>query len=173
MFRVISHSKTASRSLSYLLGMTVIILAFSVMFTAKPLPQVTEWIREVLGYSFVILTGILVFAVLFSWVKLTSEKDEKFDLWMTSGMQAANGIMTLALTYTLLGISLGIASLSGKALTPETVQPAIQEMTTNFSLAFMTTVIGLPLSALLRGLLVITVTRMQGANVRSMQERIK
>ncbi|MBI77456.1 MAG: hypothetical protein CMM53_06710 [Rhodospirillaceae bacterium] len=170
MLRVISHGRTASRTLSYMLGLTVILLAISVIFTAKPLPEVTDWLRDVLGYSFLGLTGILVFVVFFCWIKLISEEKENFEVWMISGIQAANGIMTLALTFTLLGISLGIASLSGKALTPETVQPAIQEMTTNFSLAFMTTVIGLPLSAILRGLLIITDAKQRKIDRSSIKE---
>ncbi|MBD21004.1 MAG: hypothetical protein CMM37_08200 [Rhodospirillaceae bacterium] len=170
MLRVISHGRTASRTLSYMLGVTVILLAISVIFTAKPLPEVTDWLRDVLGYSFLGLTGILVFVVFFCWIKLISEEKENFEVWMISGIQAANGIMTLALTFTLLGISLGIASLSGKALTPETVQPAIHEMTTNFSLAFMTTVIGLPLSAVLRGLLIVTDARQRGIDQNSIKE---
>ena len=170
MLRVISHGRTASRTLSYMLGVTVILLAISVIFTAKPLPEVTDWLRDVLGYSFLGLTGILVFVVFFCWIKLISEEKENFEVWMISGIQAANGIMTLALTFTLLGISLGIASLSGKALTPETVQPAIQEMTTNFSLAFMTTVIGLPLSAILRGLLIITDAKQRKIDRSSIKE---
>ena len=153
-----------------MLGVTVILLAISVIFTAKPLPEVTDWLKDVLGYSFLGLTGILVFVVFFCWIKLISEEKENFEVWMISGIQAANGIMTLALTFTLLGISLGIASLSGKALTPETVQPAIQEMTTNFSLAFMTTVIGLPLSAVLRGLLIVTDARQRGIDQNSIKE---
>ena len=170
MLRVISHGRTASRTLSYMLGVTVILLAISVIFTAKPLPEVTDWLKDVLGYSFLGLTGILVFVVFFCWIKLISEEKENFEVWMISGIQAANGIMTLALTFTLLGISLGIASLSDKALTPETVQPAIQEMTTNFSLAFMTTVIGLPLSAVLRGLLIVTDARQRGIDQNSIKE---
>ena len=61
----------------------------------------------------------------------------------------------LALTYTLFGISLGIGSLAGQGLTPETVESVIRNLTASFSLAFMTTVIGLPLSALLRAALVV------------------
>ena len=78
------------------------------------------------------------------------------DYWFAVGMQAANGVTTLALTFTLLGISLGIGSLAGQTLTPETVQTVIRDLTANFSLAFMTTVVGLPVSAGLRALLVIS-----------------
>ena len=68
---------------------------------------------------------------------------------------AAHGVATLALTYTLFGISLGIGTLAGQGLTPETVQTVIRDLTASFSLAFMTTVVGLPLSAALRTILVV------------------
>tara|TARA_B100000683_G_scaffold220295_1_gene217084 strand:- start:1019 stop:1255 length:237 start_codon:yes stop_codon:yes gene_type:complete len=74
-------------------------------------------------------------------------------------MQTANGVTTLALTFTLLGISLGIGGLAEQNLTPETVQTVIRDLTANFSLAFMTTVVGLPMSAILRALLVVSHNR--------------
>jgi hypothetical protein len=74
---------------------------------------------------------------------------------MLSGLQACNGIATIALTFTLLGISLGIGSLSHGGLTPETINDIIAELTNYFSMAFMTSVIGLPLSAVLRTLLIL------------------
>jgi hypothetical protein len=80
-------------------------------------------------------------------------------MWFEAGVQAANGVTTLALTFTLLGISLGIGTLAGQELTPETIQPVIRKMTANFSLAFMTTVIGLPISALLRSMIIVTHAR--------------
>ena len=85
--------------------------------------------------------------------------DEAYQPWLVAGIQAANGVATLALTYTLLGISLGIGSLAGQELTPDTIQGVIKVLTENFSLAFMTTVVGLPTSALLRSLLLVTDAR--------------
>lgn len=78
-------------------------------------------------------------------------------------MQASNGITTLALTYTLFGISLGIGTLSEATLTPDTIHEVIRALTANFSLAFMTTVVGLPVSALLRSLLAVTHARIEAA----------
>jgi hypothetical protein len=48
-------------------------------------------------------------------------------------------------------------------LSPETVRVVIREMTANFSLAFMTTVVGLPVSAVLRSILMIGMARRPGA----------
>jgi hypothetical protein len=76
--------------------------------------------------------------------------------------KAANGIATLALTYTLLGISLGVGTLAEQELTPETVRHVIRGLTSQFSLAFMTTVVGLPTAAVLRTLLVVTHARQRG-----------
>jgi hypothetical protein len=83
------------------------------------------------------------------------DDDEAADFWLITGVQLAGGVATLALTYTLFGISLGIGSLAGQGLTPETVQGVIRDLTASFSLAFMTTVVGLPLSAVLRTTLVV------------------
>jgi hypothetical protein len=71
-------------------------------------------------------------------------------------------VSTVALTYTLLGISLGIGSLAGRPLDPTTIQPIITELTRYFSLAFMTTVVGLPTAAALRALVLITDARRDG-----------
>jgi len=81
------------------------------------------------------------------------------DFWQSVALQAAGAVTSLALTFTLLGISLGIGSLAGQPLTPDTVQDVIQELTANFSLAFMTTVVGLPSATLLRAVAVIAGNR--------------
>ena len=63
---------------------------------------------------------------------------------------------SLALTCTLLGISLGIGSLSGHELNPTTIPQVIKGLTEHFAMAFMTTVIGLPVSAALRSALLVS-----------------
>ncbi|MBB42783.1 MAG: hypothetical protein CMM44_03355 [Rhodospirillaceae bacterium] len=156
MFADVFEMKMVFRAMSYMLGTIIIFLAVFFMFTDFHIYQTLNWVREMLGYSFLILTMTLSLIAIYCWLKISSEKQSEHKFWMAIGLHSANGIMTLALTYTLLGISLGIGSLSGKSLSPETVQIAVQEMTTNFSLAFMTTVIGLPLSTILKAFLIIT-----------------
>ena len=139
------------------LGGIAIVLAIAALITSANASEITDWAREVLGWTFVVLLGTLVFVALFSWVRLISDHtDGDGYVWLEIGIQAANGVTTLALTYTLLGISIGIGSLAGQDLTPDTIQGVIRTMTANFSMAFMTTVVGLPVSALLRSLLVVT-----------------
>ncbi|MBK19965.1 MAG: hypothetical protein CMM52_14125 [Rhodospirillaceae bacterium] len=150
---------TTSRALSYFLGAGAVTLAAAVILTAQPVAQIAEWAQNVLGWAFVVLLSSLILITLFSWVRMLSDDASDDTVWFETGVQAANGVTTLALTFTLLGISLGIGTLSGQELTPETIQPVIRKMTANFSLGFMTTVIGLPVSALLRGLIVITHAR--------------
>jgi len=74
-------------------------------------------------------------------------------------VQSANAIATPALAYTLLGISLGIGSLAGQDLNPDTVSAIIPVRTENVSMAFMTTVVGLPVSAVLRAVLLVAYSR--------------
>lgn len=147
----------ASQTASYLLGGTVILLALAVMTTSTSLTDIAGWAWDVLGLSFALLLGALVFLALFCWVKVNRARTGEGALqpWLATGIQAANGIATLALTYTLLGIALGIGGLAGQSLTPDTIQEVIRGLTENFSMAFMTSVIGLPTSAFLRSLLLI------------------
>jgi len=151
---------SGSRATSYLMGALAIALAVAVLATSQSATDIAAWAREVLGWTFVALLAALVFLALFSWVRLLG--DGPSEVWFEAGVQAANGVTTLALTFTLLGISLGIGTLADQELTPETIQPVIRRMTANFSLAFMTTVIGLPVSAVLRSLIVVTHARNRG-----------
>lgn len=159
MHAVLHHFDTGSRAVGYLLGGVAIALAVAALITSASAAEITRWAHEVLGWSFVALLGALVFVALFAWIRMISNHAGDDDVWPEIGIQAANGVTTLALTYTLLGISLGIGSLAGQDLTPDTVQAVIRRMTANFSLAFMTTVIGLPVSAALRSLLIVTLAR--------------
>ncbi len=61
---------------------------------------------------------------------------------------------------------LGIGSLAEQGLSPETVQSVVRELTRHFSLAFLTTVLGLPTSAALRALLLVTEARLEARQTR-------
>ena len=150
---------STSRAVSYMFGGLAVALAVAVLMTSNNVTDIANWAREVLGWSFVVMLTSLVFLALYSWVRMLQMKGAGDEVWFEAGVQAANGVTTLALTFTLLGISLGIGTLAGQELTPETIQPVIRKMTANFSLAFMTTVVGLPISALLRSLIVVTHAR--------------
>ena len=146
-----------SKATSVLLGGTVVVLAVGIAATATSPAEVASWAGRMFGPSFLVLFAGLILASVFCWLKLIAQPGRK--LWLQAGLQAANGLTTLALTYTLFGISLGVGSLAEHTLTPETVQVIVRELTAKFSLAFMTTVVGLPASAVLRTLLLITHAR--------------
>ncbi len=160
--RAIGHALGAgSRAASYMLGAGVLALAAIIATTAASTTDVAAWAWDVLGATFIALLGGLIFVAILSWVKLADRHcpPETARTWLEAGVQAANGVTTLALTFTLFGISLGIGSLADTPLTPETIHGVIRTLTANFSLAFMTTVVGLPVSALLRALLLVTHAR--------------
>jgi hypothetical protein len=150
LFRTLGHGSQAA---SYVLGALAIgTAAVSALLAVEP-ADIAAWTLDVLGVGFVALLGVLVLAAAYALVRLhaaPAAAEAEGRLWLQVGLQASAGVATLALTFTLLGISLGIGGLAGQELTPETVQPVIRDLTANFSLAFMTTVIGLPLSAGLR-----------------------
>ena len=153
-----------SEAFSYIVGVMVIAAALGAFFLSGDVSIVAKWALKNLGVGFILMLTALVFTAFFSLVRIktASEKHDQRQYWYLVGMQAANGVTTLALTFTLLGISLGIGGLAEQNLTPETVQGVIRDLTANFSLAFMTTVIGLPLSAILRAMLSISHTKLTG-----------
>lgn len=158
---------SGSRSLSYFFGLCVIGFAISTGWTTLEAQEIAQWALRDLGAIFLGLFGMLVFVGLFCWTRmLECASDPRGRLvWVDSGLHAANGISTLALTYTLLGISLGIGTLAHQNLTPESVQSIIRSLTEHFSLAFMTTVIGLPTAAVMRALIGITATRLDASQI--------
>ncbi len=159
MKAVVQVLDTGSRAVTFLLGGLVVVLAATASITAVDAADIAAWAEKVFGLTFLVLVSGLILTSLFCWVKMSQAPDDK--VWIEAGMQAANGITTLALTYTLLGISLGVGGLAEQQLTPETVQEVVRDLTGRFSLAFMTTVVGLPVSAVLRTLLLVTRARHQ------------
>ncbi|MBT5081708.1 MAG: hypothetical protein HOK21_25380 [Rhodospirillaceae bacterium] len=147
-----------SRALSFFLGAIVLALALALALGAPEPGQILAWAARVLGLVFMGLLSVLILTTLYCWQRLLVRdlNPQQRQAWHEAGLHAANGVATLALTYTLFGISLGIGELAGQSLTPDTVQEVIRGLTERFSLAFMTTVIGLPTSALLRALLSIS-----------------
>ena len=157
MRAIVQVLDTGSRAVTFLLGGVVVVLAGAALITSLDAADIAQWAEQVFGLTFLFLIGGLIFTALFCWVKMMQLPGDR--VWLEAGMQAANGITTLALTYTLLGISLGVGGLAEQQLTPETVQAVVRDLTEKFSLAFLTTVVGLPLSAVLRTLFLVTNAR--------------
>ncbi len=146
-----------SRTISYFLGIIALVLGGAVVITKTSVGEVTSWAEQILGFGFLGLFGFLVAGSLYSLLNMHRYKNSTLcNVWLETGLNLSGGVTTLALTFTLLGISLGIGGLAEQVLTPETVQDVIRDLTAQFSLAFMTTVIGLPTAAFLRGALLIS-----------------
>lgn len=139
---------------SYVIGSAVLVLAGAAYFTRQSPADLAALTERVFGTGFLVVYGFLLVTGLLCWRCQTHAPDNPF--WSRAALQAASGIATLALTFTLLGISLGIGSLADQRLSPETVHEIIGELTAQFSMAFMTTVVGLPTAAALRALVILT-----------------
>ena len=162
MRAALSALDAGSRTMSYFLSIVVLGLFGAAMTTALDPGDIMRWAREAFGITFLVALSALVVVSLHCWTRLSA--GEAVDAArLETGLQAANGIATLALTYTLLGISLGIGSLAGHDLGPDTIQPVIRNLTGHFSMAFLTTVVGLPTSPVLRALLMITTRRLEAS----------
>ena len=164
MSSLLQRLDDGSRALSYGLGALAITLAAAVSVGGLPLEAVLADGARILGGAFLLLFATLTLAALYCWVRLLRlpQFDPSAQPWLAGGLHAAAGIAALALTCTLLGISLGIGELAGRALTPDSVQMIIRELTARFSMAFATTILGLPTAALLRALLSITYAARHG-----------
>lgn len=150
-------SRIGFQSLSYALGVSALVLAGASYVTGLGAAGVIDATLRVFGATFITGFAGLVVAALFCWARVqnaVTADDRRF--WLGTGMHVAGGLATLALTYTLLGISLGIGELAEQDLNPETVRTIVRKLTGHFSLAFLTTVVGLPTAAALRALLWIT-----------------
>ena len=145
----------SSQALSIFLGGIVLILFLYVGYSDANPYFVFEWIVSTLGYSFLIITTFLTLIAIISIINIINCESRRRKFWFETGLQVSNLISTLALTYTLLGISLGIGELSSSKLDIDTINQTISKLTQQFSMAFMTSVIGLPLSGLLRSILII------------------
>jgi cytochrome b561 len=160
-----------SRSISYLLGGVVLVLAIAAALTPLDAAQVADWAHRVFGWAYITLLGILVFATLVCWTQMQRGDDGR--MWFEAGMHTSSGIAILALTFTLIGVSLGVGTLAEQELTPATVQSVISQLSAHFSLAFMTTVVGLPTSAVMRALISITEARMPIRQAQVMGHQLK
>jgi len=169
MKSTISTFLTASQSASYFLGGAVIVLASLLAIWSIDPEAALDWTLGTLGPGFVTALTALTLGVFYCLIRLVQSKDEEAEaeFWLGAGVQLSNGVATLALTFTLFGISVGIGALASQGLTPETVGGVIRELTGSFTLAFMTTVIGLPLSTALRASLVIVYGRQRLAAEQS------
>jgi signal transduction histidine kinase len=135
-------------TLGLMIGFGVILLALVSFVMQMNLADLFVWLEKIFSWSFIFCYSLLLVIGIYAGVKVKTVTNKEY--WYEVGSQVSNGIATLALTFTLLGISLGIGSLGQQSLTPNSVHLVIGELTSHFSTAFMTTVIGLPTANLIR-----------------------
>ena len=153
MINYIKNSlENMSQVLSIFLGINVLVLGAYVIVTGNSPNELVNWSVSILGMSFTITLLLLLFGSIFCIYKIKNSYFNTNKFWFETGMQFANSISTLALTFTLLGISLGIGELAISKLDINSINETIGKLTNKFSMAFLTSVIGLPLSSLLRSI---------------------
>jgi hypothetical protein len=168
---ITANMKNISRitpSIMPIIGITIILLALTSYFTELSLSAMFDWFSRFLSTAFIIIYVLLLAVGIYSITQLTQLKYANY--WQEVGQQAGNAIATLALTFTLLGISLGIGTLAEQPLNPENVQVMIAGLTKQFSMAFMTTVIGLPSATVIRALISIKYQKVVAENSRSTEQ---
>ena len=151
------HAKVATSTIGMVVGMCAIVFALISLVTNMQIGDIIAWMGKYFGITFTVLFASLLVISVYAIMKVSQHHAVPF--WAQVGAQAANGISTLALTFTLLGISLGIGALADQSLTPDNVNTIIALLTTQFSMAFMTTVVGLPTSTTVRATLSILLAK--------------
>ncbi|MEQ8395349.1 hypothetical protein [Thalassobaculum sp.] len=146
-----------AQATAMLLGAAVLTLAGVQVLAGWSPTHAVERAASLVGLVFPSVFAALTVASAASAVRLARDPGNR--RWRQIGLQAASGVATLALTFTLLGISLGIGGLADRPLTPASVQEVIGELTGRFALAFATTVVGLPTAAGLRALILVLASR--------------
>ena len=146
----------SSQALSILLGSSVLIILLYILITDNDPSLIVDWALSVLGTNFILIILFLTTSSVICILNIHNVNPINRIFWFETGLQFSNLISTIALTYTLLGISLGIGELSSSKLDVETINITISKLTEQFSMAFMTSVIGLPLSGVLRSVLIIS-----------------
>ena len=167
----IHHVKAISSALGMILGAMAIIFAAISFATNMQLSDILSWMNKYFGITFTLLFTALLLVAIYAIVKINQRQSVIF--FAQVGAQAANGISTLALTFTLLGISLGIGALAEQSLTPQNVNAIISALTTQFSMAFMTTVVGLPVSTAVRACLSILLAKQDSEEVDNTVEGVR
>jgi len=140
--------KPVGKALGICAGSIMILLAVLGLTTNLQVSDIVAWVAKYFTTSFSVVFASLVMLAGIAIVNI--KRSQQKALWFEVGTQCANGVSTLALTYTLLGISLGIGALSQQSLSPDNVNNVISILTAQFSMAFMTTVVGLPTAAIIR-----------------------
>lgn len=146
-----------AQAVGLLLATAVLALAGSRLLLDLPPAEAVDRLLAVVGGAFPVLFAALVVLAVTAALRLWRDPADR--RWRQLGLQASSGIATVALTFTLLGISLGIGGLADRPLTPDGVQAVIADLTGRFALAFTTTVVGLPTAAGLRALTLVLASR--------------
>ena len=147
-----------ARVLAIFAGLIVILLALILFIFGVAPVSLFVIARETLSMLFIGLSAGLLLITMMAIVKMRDPglgRGRKA-AWFQIGLHAANGIATVALTFTLFGISAGINQLAGGKLDINSINAVVTSLTSQFSMAFLTSVIGLPLSAFMRVVVVVT-----------------
>ena len=156
--RMMLHSISAMTAgqrlqiIGQLAGYLTLGLALAVYLFDLKLVEMLAMVDQLFGSLFVTAYLALAAGSYYCFCQLAAKDGE---LWLEAGLQCATGIATLALTFTLLGISLGVHTIAAGGVTAEQIVSQLPAMTERFAMAFATTIVGLPTANLIRAAMTI------------------
>lgn len=137
-------------TLARAVGTGAIAVALLVWLTGLELGELVQWLWKVFGPIFTLLYTLLLLTCVYQIKRIETQPDSESRIAHIKAAHAASGISTVALTFTLLGISLGIGGLADTPVNADTATGLVAQLAGHFSTAFMTSVVGLPTAAAMR-----------------------
>ena len=130
MGNILTIAGSGSKSISLVLGTAVVGAAVASGVMGLELREIADWARDVFSVTFMVLLGTMLAGFAYCLVRLVERRKAGLngDVWLEAAVHLAGGVATVALTYTLLGISLGIGTLAGQEVNAETVQSIIGDL---------------------------------------------
>ena len=135
-----------------LVGFLCIIIAVGSLITFDTGTALFSKTVRLCGLEYLIPVLALCFVCFLAINLMQKHKDNALcvERYFLLGPHAANGVATISLVFTLIGICSGIGIIGQVTSDGSQSLPSLADMSTRFQQAFATTIIGLPLAAFLR-----------------------
>lgn len=151
-------------------GLVIITLALMSVASLE-LSEIFERFSSVIsvvGWPFLTIYSVLTAILLGSYLKIRRARregsSENLSYWAQVGTQVCGLLSTMALVFTLFGLSQGVLLLGVSKVTPDSIDQLLGELMTHFGVAFYSSIIGLPTAAL--GRFVIFTTSARPVNLK-------
>ena len=142
------------QSAGHVAGLMIIGIALITLLPegASNLISTVGEFASIVGWPFLSVYGLLSVALMLTLLRIRSARragaDEARTYWAHIGGQLCGLLSTIALVFTLWGLSQGVLLLGANQVTADTIDQLLSQLMTHFGVAFYSSIIGLPTAAL-------------------------